>query len=636
MSKRRGPKTRPTSSSVKAEPPAEAPIFDHTTNYARAVIGGIIVAGPHVRAACARHIRDLKDGEERGLFFDVESADRVFRYFPSVLRLAGGQFEGLPFELALLKGCDSGAQHFILGSIFGWKKWSPKFDCYLRRFRRAFIEMGKGNGKSPLAAGIGLYLMISDKEPRAEIYAAAAMKEQAQVLFDDAVAMVDQSPRLRHRVTKRGVEPVEQLSDMATRSRFKPIGKDKRGKSGPRPSAALCDEIHEMPDGVVLELLERGFKWRRQPLLFMITNSGSDRNSICWQQHDTAVKVAHGELELDEMFSYVCALDESDDPLEDPKCWPKANPLIEVTTTSEELAREVRLAKAIPGQANSILRLRFCVWTDAAKARYTRSTIEPCIVDFDPKIHRGKKAFLGLDLADTQDLAAIGACVPTGYKDLPGENGRKARKPTFDVWAECFTPADTLKMRAERDKAPYEQWVKAGFLTQTQGLNVRFDFVAARVAGLVSEYAVRALAYDRYAYRRFQDELSVFKVNVEQWEHPQGGKRRAKPTDEELARAKAQREAPPEGLWFPGSLKAFDEAVFERRIRICKNPVTISAIMSAGSDSDPFGNEWLAKYLSTNRIDALVAIVMAVGAASRVASAPVDLSGFLSRPVIVG
>ena len=160
----------------------------------------------------------------------------------------------------------------------------------------------------------------------------------------------------------------------------------------------------------------------------MITNSGSDRNSICWQEHDFAVKVAAGTRTPDEQFtyvgevleagdqsfSYVCALDAGDDPLEDPRCWIKANPLLGVTMTKEKLAEAVAQAKAMPGKANEILRLNFCCWTDSVTAWMSRPTLERVLAHFDPRQLAGREACASVDLSGSQDLTALGVCVPTG------------------------------------------------------------------------------------------------------------------------------------------------------------------------------------------------------------------------------
>ena len=179
---------RPSSSTEAggALPPSQTD-QSAVTAWARAVCAGEIIAGPHVRNAARRHLDDLDHGAERGLIWDPGAAERVFRFFAAVLRLNGGQFEGEPFVL-------HPSQQFVVGSLFGWKRRDGK-----RRFRRAYIEEPKGQGKSPMAAGIGMYGLLADGEMRAEIYAAASKKDQAMVLFRDAVAMREQSPQLRER-----------------------------------------------------------------------------------------------------------------------------------------------------------------------------------------------------------------------------------------------------------------------------------------------------------------------------------------------------------------------------------------------------------------------------------------------------
>jgi len=165
---------------------------DPVTAYARSVVDGKFVAGPHVRDACKRHLDDLEKGAARGLFFNVELAERAISFYRDVLRLNGGEYEGQPYELL-------DWQQFIVGSLFGW----IGADGY-RRFRSCYVETAKGSGKSPLAAGVGLYGMMADGEAGAEIYAAATKKDQAMILFRDAVAMVNLSPELSSRVTKSG------------------------------------------------------------------------------------------------------------------------------------------------------------------------------------------------------------------------------------------------------------------------------------------------------------------------------------------------------------------------------------------------------------------------------------------------
>lgn len=347
---------------------------DPVTAWAEDVIAGRVVAGPHVRAACERHMTDLEDAPKRGFEWDRRAALDHIEFFPRRLRLNGGQFEGRPFHL-------HPSQAFRVGSLFGWKRR----DDGMRRFRRFYDEEGKGNGKSPMLAGIGLIGLVKDREPRAEIYAAASKLDQAQILFRDAVAMREQSPDLARRVRALGVDPVYALIYRAGdggKRVFRPISADK-GQSGPRPHIALCDEVHEHKDRGTIDMLERGFKFRKQPLLAMATNAGTDRNSICYEEHQHACNVAAGLVEDDTTFSFVCSLDDDDNWECDPSCWSKANPLMGVTITEDYLAGVVAQARAIPGKRNGIARLHFCEWTDAETAAFSREAWMACVGDVD-------------------------------------------------------------------------------------------------------------------------------------------------------------------------------------------------------------------------------------------------------------
>lgn len=601
---------------------------DRATAYAEAVLAGEIVAGPHVRNACQRHIDDLAKGGERGLIYDEAKADRALRFFETKLLLSEGQFEGKPFEA-------HPSQAFIIGSIFGWQR-----EDGTRRFRRAYIEQGKGNGKSPLAGGIGLYGLTADSEPGAQIYAAAAKKDQAAILFQDAVKMARRSPGLSKILQMSGgVGREYNMAYIRQGSFFRPISRD-AGKtgSGPRPHMALCDEVHEHPDRTIMEMLERGFKFRRQPLLLMITNSGTDRNSVCWEEHEHAVKVAAGNIDAkdedpaylgevidDTTFAYVCALDPEDDPLEDPSCWEKANPLLGVTITEDYLAGVVAQAKAMPGKLNGILRLHFCRWTDAETAWMTRATLEPCLADFDPlELHRDAQVWGGCDLSQSRDITAIAWVARTGEIEVEAERDGKVQtvtKPTFDAWIEAWTPGDTLAARELKDKRPYQSWVDGGHLNAPAGASIRFDHVAQAVAEAAHDYDVQALAYDRYAFRsKFEPECAALGISVPFVEHPQGGTKKGKPTDAMRAAAEADGREP-EGLWMPASLRELEDAILEGRIRLRRNPVLISAMMSAVTDEDRWGNRWLAKDRAVNKIDAAVALCMAMGAAMNMKAA---------------
>lgn len=570
---------------------------DPVTAWAEDVVAGRIVAGPHVRDAAARHLRDLIEGPARGLVWDVATAKNVIGWFARNLRLNGGQFEGRPFVL-------HPSQAFRVGSLFGWK-WKA---TGLRRFRRFYDEEGKGNGKSPMLGGIGLYLMVADGEARAEVYSAASTKEQARILFRDAVAMVDQSPRLTSRIDKHGVEPVWQLSYRGKdggRRIFKPIANEAKagGQSGARPHGALCDEVHEHPSRDTIDMLERGFKFREQPLLCMATNSGSDRKSICWEEHQHAVRVAAGIIEDDTSFSFVCSLDEGDDWENDPSCWVKANPLLGVTVTEDYLALQVDQAKKMPGKRNGIARLHFCEWTQAQTAAIRREAWLACRDQFDPRdmIDAGYPCFGGLDLSQTRDFTAL---TLVWLLDAT----RDAERFRAATW--FWTPQDTLADRAAADQTPYLDWVRDGHIETVPGERLKYAWLADAIARINAEFAPQIIGCDQYGLERLQENLQDIGAVIPAEIHPQGFQKRVLEKDPKA----------PEGqqeiyLWMPDSINKLENAIYEQRIGIAPNPLLDSMAASVVYAENRTGHRMFDKPNAFGRIDGMVSLAMATGVA---------------------
>lgn len=560
---------------------------DPTTEYAAAVVDGEVVAGPHVRDACRRHLDDLQNGPKRGLRWDPAAAERYFGFCRDVLRLSEGQFEGIPFEL-------HPSQKFKGGSLFGWK-WD---ETDKRRFRRAYIEEGKGNGKSPFAGSVGLYGLAADSEFGAEIYAAGATKEQASVLFRDAVKMVDKSPALSRKITPSGGPGREyNLAYLKTNSFFRPVSKEtKKTGSGPRPHFALCDEVHEHPDGGVIEILERGFKFRQQPLLLMITNSGSDRQSICWQEREHAVAVASGKVEDDTTFSYVCAMDEGDEPFDDPSCWEKANPLLGVTITEDYLALQVKQARDIASKANGIRRLHFCQWTDAAEGWITGDLWNPARCELNLAEYEGRECYGGLDMSLSSDLTAL-------VLAFPGEGKR------LDVFSWFWMPGDRLMALQDRDNmgTKYQMWRDEGYLITPRQKVIDYAQVASFLVEMCERFRVKSIAYDRNKVEYLNIELDKLGAKVPLRAHPQGFFRSTE-----------------NKLWLPTSVSETEVALTDGALRVHPNPVLDWCVSSATcqeSNIQPT-DRYLSKRKSTGRIDGAVALVMAIGNARDMGEKP--------------
>ena len=549
---------------------------DPVERYARRVVVGEAVAGPLVWLACKRHLDDLERGPDRGLQWDRLAADRAIGFFRDVLRLNGGEHEGKPFIL-------HESQAFIVGSLFGWKGQ----DGY-RRFRVAFVEIGKGNGKSPLAAGIGLYMLEADSEPRAEVYAAAVDKDQAQILFRDAIAMVDQSPKLASRLSKSGGAGREwNLANLKTGSFFRPIASEHRGrgKSGPRPHCSLLDEVHEHPTNAMVEFMRAGTKGRRQALTFMITNSGFDRTTVCWEYHKYADRVLNGVLDDDAFFGFVCGLDEGDD-WRDETVWLKANPLLDVSITRKYLREQVREATGMPAKQSIVRRLNFCEWTEGEATWLAREVWDSVQTHLDFADYAGRKCHGGVDLSFKRDLTALSLV-------FDYDEGSKA---AF-VW--FFMPGEGVREREGRDGVPYGLWRNQGYIEATPGPVVDYSFVTAKIAALAEDVEIESLACDTYKRDHLQAELDELGCPVPLVNHPQGFRRQA--------------DSP---LWMPLSVEVTEEAIVKGQLRVNTNPCLTWNAASVVMEPDAQGNRKPEKRKSTGRIDGILALIEAMGAAS--------------------
>lgn len=528
-----------------------------------------------MRDACKRHLADLELAPARGFTFDAKQVKRALGFFEECLCLNGGEFEGEPFVLQPW-------QAFIVGSLFGWLDSVGR-----RRFRVCYVESGKGNGKSPLAAGIGLYMMVADQEPRAEVYAAATKKDQAMVLFRDAVAMVQLSPALDSRIVRIGGQNVWNMAYAG--SFFRAISNDD-GQSGPRPHCALIDEIHEHRDDSIIEMLRAGFKGRRQPMLFMITNSGSDRHGVCFRYHDRAVKIAAGALRDDRFFAYVCAIDEKDEPFTDETCWPKTNPNLGISIQNEYLRDQVLEAVQMPAKENTVKRLHFCQWVESANPWISPEAWAAAQTAFDPdELLDGGSVYLAVDLSVVTDLTAVAIVKRFEHDEGP---------PTYRAAVEFWTPADTVPERAARDKVPYDVWIREGYLGTTPGSELKYGYIAERMQEIAARANVLACAFDRYRIRELKVELDELGVDIPLVEHPQGTLR-SRLTD----------------LWMPQSINTLEGALLERRIAVSENPVLTWNAASAMTETDRQLSRVFTKKKSTGRIDGIVALAMGVGAA---------------------
>ena len=580
--------------------------IDQTTDYAEKVCRGDIIAGPWVRKACERHILDMMHAEKRGYYFDEDLAEKTFDFFESHVYLEDADLGGEPMVLF-------DWEKFVLGSLYGWVR-----DDGRRRFKVAYVETGKGSGKSPLAAGIGVRSICADGESRAECYVCARHSEQALVTFKDATAIIQFSPELRSRLRIYGGENPWNIVHKPSHSFMKRISSKKTGdgKSGPRPHVTIVDEYHEHESDAMLNYYIAGQKNRRQPLAFIITNAGVGTSSACGVEHDLAIKISRGEIQNDQYFAYVCAMDKDDKPYQDENCWIKTNPSLPTIPGYEYLREQVASTYGKPSLRAVVDRLNFCKWTEALSPWLDPEAIEACEVEeLSPfEIRRQVPLYMALDLSSKKDFTAMTLCW-----DL-------------DEWLETdtiiWTPEETLEARAIADVAPYIDWLEQGYITTTPGATVDFGFVASAISEIDQMYNLIGIAYDPWRMDVLMKDLEKLGITTSPRAnmpgitivaHAQGfvGGAKVEHAVEKIgskAIIKARRD---ETLWMPQSIDDTEEKLLNKRIKIKYNAAFRSALFGAAVIEDASKNRRFNKIKSSARIDPAVTWAMAVGYACK-------------------
>lgn len=430
---------------------------DPVTEFALKVVDGEIFTCSFVRQVCKRHLRDLE--EKKDFFFDTDDAEHAIRFF-GFLRHSKGEWAGQRFELQPW-------QEFIIGSIFGWKKGDGT-----RRFRTAYIEIPRKNGKSTLAAGIGLYLMLADGEFGAEVYSAATKKDQARIVWEEAANMAASSPFLRDRVVVyRGKG---NMNFPLTLSKFEPLGADADTLDGLNIHGAIIDELHAHKTRAVWDVLETATAARRQPLIFAITTAGVNQNSICFELHEYAGGILKNTISDDTFFAFISTIDDGDD-WADPVSWRKANPNFGITVKEDDLKRKAEKALKLPAHQNSFKRLHLNIWTQQAQrwidlAVWDKQAWGRAKHDTENRVDeeklRGRPCFGGLDLSSVSDITAFILVFP--YDDDPEE---------IDVLCRFWVPEEKLSDSSNRYRDLYRLWAQEGFLFITPGNAIDYGFI---------------------------------------------------------------------------------------------------------------------------------------------------------------
>jgi len=494
-----------------------------------------------------------------GYRFDLKSAERVRTFFHKFLLHSKGQWAGKPFELMDWQWRE------IIAPIFGWLRPDGT-----RRYRRGYIEVPKKNGKSVLFSGLSLYLLIGDKEPGAEIYSAAVDRDQASIVFNEAGNMVDASSHLSGRL--RVIRSTKRIVDQRIRSYYKALSADVPAKEGLNAHAVLIDELHAQKTRDLWDTLRYAGLSRRQPLLLSITTAGYDRHSICWEQHDYANKVLDGTIEDLAFFAFIVAADDEDD-WTDPYVWRRANPSLGATISEEQFAEDCKEAQESAAKENSFRRYRLNQWTEQDVRWLSMEKWDACgaaLAELD-----GRDCYAGLDLSTTTDISALVLVFP--------------RDGHYDVLPFFWVPEEGAHNRERRDRVPYTQWIRDGYIQATSGQVIDFDVIRRRINELGQRYSIRQIALDRWNATQLATQLEGDGFEMVAW-----------------GQGYASMNAP---------TKKLEELVLSEHVAHAGHPVLRWMAGNVSLEKDAADNWKPSKKKSIERIDGIVALVMAVGLA---------------------
>ena len=492
--------------------------------------------------------------------YDKKKADRAVTFIENLCHTKG-KWAGTPFWLLPW-------QEQLIRDIFGIVKPDGN-----RQFRTAFVEICKKVGKSELAAAVALYLLYADNEPSAEVYGAAADRQQASIVFDVAKQMVEMSPALMKRSKLMGA--TKRIVNYSNAGYYQVLSAEVGGKHGFSVSGLVFDEIHTQPNRQLYDVLTKGSSDARQnPLHFIITTAGNDRHSIAYELHTKAVDILEGRRVDPTFYPVVYGLKDDED-WEDEANWYKVNPSLGYTVDIERLRDAYREAKQNPADEITFKWLRCNMWVSSTvawipDAIYMRGN-EP--IDMDALA--GRDCYAGLDLSSTGDITALVLIFPP--RD---EEEKYVLLPYF------WIPEETIPRRVKANSVPYDIWEKQGYIMSTEGNVIHYDFIEKFIMDLSEKYHILEIAVDRWNATQMIQNLEGEGFTIVPF--GQGFSSMSAPT------------------------KEFYRLLMEGRIIHGGNPVLRWMAGNVVIDTDPAGNIKVTKAKSKEKIDGIVAAIMAL------------------------
>ncbi|WP_322528977.1 terminase TerL endonuclease subunit [Salinicola sp. LHM] len=550
---------------------ASYPNVNAANKYARDVVAGRIPACKEVRQACQRHLDDLKASKGRAFRyrFDKDAAETVC-VFIQLLPHTKGRW-ARERKLVELEPW----QKFVFCVIYGWLRKKSG----LRRFTEAYVEVGRKNGKSVIAAGVANYMLCADGEYGAEVYCGATTEKQAWEVFRPARLMLKNSPLL---VSAAGIEIMaKNISIPEDGSRLEPLIGDPG--DGSSPSCALVDEFHEHQTPNLYDTMSTGMGARDQPLMFIITTAGFNTAGPCYDKRRQVQQMLDGALPNDELFGIIYTVDQGDD-WQDPAVLRKANPNFGVSVSEEFLLKAQRDAIRYPSRQNSFLTKHLDIWVSAPTAWLNMADWHAAgddsltLDDFE-----GQECWLGVDLASKTDIAAIALLFRDEVED---KNGRM--KTRWTAFVRSYLPEGAIE-RASNNRAAYESWVNSGDLIITDGEELDFDVIREDIKDLAGRFQINEIAYDPWRATQLAHQLMNDGADIVEY------------------RNTVQNMSP--------AMREMEAAITGGRWRHSCDPVLTWMASNVVAKADAKDNIYPRKEKPENKIDGPIAILMALGRA---------------------
>jgi len=492
--------------------------------------------------------------------FDAMKAERAVKFINN-LKHTKGVWHGVPFDLLPW-------QDRIIRDLFG----TVKEDGF-RQYNTAYVEIPKKNGKSEIAAALALYLTCGDNEWGAEVYGCAADRQQASIVFDVAVDMVDQCPALKKRI--KPIISQKRLVYMPLGSFYQVLSAEAYTKHGLNVHGVIFDELHAQPGRELYDVMTKGSgDARKQPLFFLITTAGNDRNSICYEVHQKADDILRGK-KFDPTFYPVIYGIKDDDNWQDEANWYKANPSLGHTIDIEKVRTAILSAKENPAEENIFRQLRLNQWVKQSVRWMPMDIWDKCSFTIDIEKLRGRECYGGLDLSSTNDITAFVLIFPPTIDD-----------DKYYVLPYFWIPEDNLKLRVRRDHVPYDVWEKQGLVKTTECNVIHYGFIESFIEELGTKYNIKEIAFDRWGAVQMVQNLEGLGFTVVPF--GQGYKDMSPPTKELM------------------------KITLEKRLAHGGHPVLKWMMDNIHVRTDPAGNIKPDKEKSTEKIDGAVALIMAL------------------------